>query len=392
MSGSRTSTLAVSQEGAAGIWRWPDIASHVPDHNRITLGEGETPLVPSRRIGPSAGLDRLMFKLESVNPTGSYKDRFAAMAVSDMLAHSRKRCIGTSSGNTGAALAAYCAAAGILCEIVAVETASEAKLGQMLAYGAHVSRVRGFGTDPSMTRRTFDLLRELACRPDTALQISAYRCSPLGMIGVQSIAYELDDQLGRLATEPFVADTGPTVHVFCPAGGGGLTLAVARGFASLGSRARCAAPVRVDCVQPTGNDTIASALRQGSTAAHSVRCTTRIGGLQVADVLDGDAVIEACRASGGTGHIVDDEAVWEAQSRLATEEGIFCEPAGAAALAGALKAARDGEMGSGAQVVCLVTGTGFKDADRVASMIAHRSAPFVDLEDLRQLGAEESVP
>src|SRR5690349_14866005 len=120
------------------IWRWAERFSRAPAACRITLGEGDTPLVRSRRIGPAAGATELFFKLEGSNPTGSYKDRFAAAAVADMLASGKRHCIATSSGNTGAALAAYCAAAGIGCDIAAVETAPLEKLKQMMAYGARV--------------------------------------------------------------------------------------------------------------------------------------------------------------------------------------------------------------------------------------------------------------
>src|SRR5437870_912470 len=125
------------------LWRWPDLAANVPAEARLILGEGETPLLRSRRIGPSVGCNRLFFKVESANPTGSYKDRFAAMAVSHMAANGKTRCIATSSGNTGAALAAYCAVAGIACEIAVVETAPQSKLQQMFAYGAAIYRIRG---------------------------------------------------------------------------------------------------------------------------------------------------------------------------------------------------------------------------------------------------------
>src|SRR5947209_20033127 len=99
------------------IWRWADWLDPVPEHARVTLGEGDTPLVRSEHIGPKAGLRHLYFKLEYASPTGSYKDRFAAAAVSHMKAAGQTRCVATSSGNTGASLAAYCAAAGIECLI-----------------------------------------------------------------------------------------------------------------------------------------------------------------------------------------------------------------------------------------------------------------------------------
>ena len=134
---------------SAGIWKWSDRLGNAPkDEFRLTLGEGCTPLVRSRRIGPDTGLTNLYFKLESANPTGSYKDRFAASAVSHLLARKKTQCLATSSGNTGAALAAACAVAGIPCHLAIVEPAPDGKLSQMLAYGAKLYRIRGFGIDP----------------------------------------------------------------------------------------------------------------------------------------------------------------------------------------------------------------------------------------------------
>jgi threonine synthase len=353
------------------LWRWLDLAARIPAEARVSLGEGETPVLRSRRIGPSLGLHRLYFKIESTNPTGSYKDRFAAMAVSYMNALGQQRCIATSSGNTGAALAAYCAAAGIVCEIAIVETAPDSKLRQMLAYGAAIYRVRGFGLDADITAQTFAHLSRQAEQPDAALQISAYHYSPVGMAGVQSIAYELAEQIeGRID------------HVFCPAGGGGLTLAMARGFDVLAQQSGSAASPRIECVQPLGNNTIAGPLRAGADNAQKVPCTSKISGLQVPDVIDGQETLAACRRSGGTGHLVEDAAVWATQARLAREEGIFCEPAGATALAGALQAVQSGEIASDATVVCLVTGSGFKDPPSIERMVADSPCPLFDLQEL----------
>jgi len=183
------------------------------------------------------------------------------------------------------------------------------------------------------------------------------------MQGVESIGYELAEQFA-----------GAVGHVFCPAGGGGLTLAVARGIQGSGGNAA------VHCVQPEGNDTIAGPLRDGLDRGHDVQCETRISGLQVANVIDGDEVIAACRASGGTGHTVSDHAVFAAQKRLARDEGIFCEPAGAVALAGVMQAVERGELDPEDRVICLVSGSGFKDADSVERMNADRECPLVDLD------------
>ncbi|PAY17582.1 threonine synthase [Rhodopirellula sp. SM50] len=343
------------------VWRWADRYSPlIPDEHCLSLGEGQTPCIRSRSIGADLGIRDLFFKLESANPSGSYKDRFAALAVSHMRANREHTCLATSSGNTGSALAAYCAAARIRCRIAVVESAPSAKLQQMLAHGAEIQRVREFGTNASVTGCVFERLEAKSRQRGFALQISAFRYSPLGMQGVESIAFELQEQV-----------PGQTGNVFCPAGGGGLTLAVARGFVKANGLAS------VHCVQPEGNDTIASALRKGSDEARHVRCSTKISGLQVANVIDGNEVIAACRESGGTGHTVSDQQIFDAQKLLARAEGIFSEPAGAVSLAGALQAARRGELDPEVPVVCLITGSGFKDSSSIDAMNADTECPVV---------------
>lgn len=353
------------------IWRWSDLIEPIPEASRITLGEGETPLIRSRAIGPAVGLPNLYFKLEQSSPTGSYKDRFAAGAVSHMLATGKTKCIATSSGNTGAALAAYCAAAAIECRIAIVEGAPLGKLKQMLAYGAKLARVRRFGMHPETTTEVFQILDQIGHRPEWSLQISAFRYSAPGMSAVKTISFELNEQFPQ-----------PIDHVLCPAGGGGLCLAVARGFRQLVAMGKRETLPAVECVQPSGNNTISGPLRDGAADAQAVECTSQISGLQVGSVIDGDQTIAECRATGGSGHLVEDEYVWKIQQRLAREEGIFSEPAGAVALAGALQALEAGTIRPDATVVCLVTGSGFKDGASVDRMIADSECPIIDPAEL----------
>lgn len=356
------------------LWRWAEWLEPVPEHARITLGEGNTPLVRSRRIGPESGLKNLHFKLEYASPTGSYKDRFAAVAVSHMLGEGRNRCVATSSGNTGSSLAAYCAAAGIECLIAIVESAPEGKLRQMLAYGARLFRIKGFGIDPTITSEVMESVRRLGSRAHSQTQVSSYLFSPEGMSGVKTLSFELAEQLG------------PRIdHVFCPAGGGGMALAVARGFTDLVQHNRMSSLPRIEVVQPAGNDTIASALRDGAAEAREVVCTTKVSGLQVPNVLDGTMTLQACRTTGGTGHVVTDEEIWKVQRQLAREEGVFCEPAAATALAGALQAAHEGRIKPDALVVCCVTGSGFKDPLSVERLLQGASCPLITLDEFTLL-------
>ena len=315
----------------------------------MLLGEGQTPLVRSRAIGDMLGVQNLYFKLENLNPTGSYKDRFAAVLVSEMRAADKKVCIATSSGNTGAALSAYCAAAGITCILVVVDGAPVPKVKQMQLYGAQILMVKDFGKNAEMTSAIFDDLEKICASRKLPLPISAYRYCPSAMQGVQTIVYEIYDELGDEVD-----------HIFSPTGGGGLTLAITKGAISVLPH------TKVHCVQPEGNDTIASRLRDGHISAKAVpRSITTVSGLQVASIIDGDLVIENCRKLGGNGYVVSDADVFKWQKLMAQKEGIFCEPAGAVALAGLELSVRKGEVHSSETVVCLVTGSGFKDMGSV---------------------------
>lgn len=344
-----------------GIWKYSDLLPQFKDEAKRTLGEGNTPLIKCPQLSSLLGLDHLYFKLETVNPSGSYKDRFAVCSIADLIQRGVKFCIASSSGNTGAALSAYCANAGIPLYICIVDGAPAGKVQQMQAYGAETLMIKKFGLDAEVTNEVVAGLNAIAEASGSPLQISAYEHCPVAMAGVQTISYEIAEEI-------------PTFdgHVFSPAGGGGLTLAVAKGF----NKWKDVHPEfnipKVHCVQPIGNDTIATPLRNGLNQAEGIaQSVTTISGLQVPSVLDGTETLSACRATGGTGYAVTDELVYECQKLLATKAGIFCEPAGAVALAGLMDALKNGEIDKNDHVVCLVTGHGFKDpvsAAKIASI------------------------
>jgi threonine synthase len=343
-----------------GIWKYSHLLPQVEESCKLTLGEGGTPLVRSKRLGPAMGLNNLYFKLEMLNPSGSYKDRFAAVAVSDLLQNKKKFCLATSSGNTGAALAAFSAAADIKCFLMVVDGAPTGKMKQMQVYGCQTLMVRGFGKDVEISKDIMFKLKELAESHQTIIQISAYVYSPVGMAGVQTIAYEIAEDLHNKAD-----------HVFSPAGGGGLTLALAKGFNVWKDQIPDFKIPRLHCVQPEGNDTISGPLRIGLSAALEItRSTTLVSGLQVPNILDGNEVISMCKSTKGTGYTVSDQLIYQCQEELAKEEGIFCEPAGAVALAGLKLALENREINTNDHIICIVTGHGFKDpvsADKIAA-------------------------
>lgn len=344
------------------MWKYKDFFSSTVGLEKLTLGEGNTPLIKSKWIGPSLGLENLYFKLETVNPTGSYKDRFASLALANIRRRNGKICLATSSGNTGAALAAYAAALGIPCKVAIVDGAPYGKLRQMQIYGADLFMIKDFGIDSRVTSYTFDALSKIAVDNATEIQVSAYEYSPLGMEGVETIGFEISEQLPS------------AMHVFVPAGGGGLTLAIAKGFQKWKAAYANFNPPKIHCVQPSGNNTIAGNLRLGLPKAQAVtKSTTKISGLQVANIIDGNQTITACRNSGGTGFLVEDSTVYKYQKLLATREGIYTEPAGAVALTAVADALENNIVFGKEPAIVIITGSGFKDTESSDQMVCDMS-------------------
>jgi threonine synthase len=336
-----------------------------------TLGEGHTPLVLSSRIGPSLGLDNLFFKLESQNPTGSYKDRFASVAASLMRQHRKGKMIATSSGNTGSALAAYAARFGFELDLYVTEQIPEEKLRQSLAYGACIYRVVGLGVDAASMKTAMSKLHEKAQRNGGVLLISAVCQCPLQMQGVKTIAFEICDQLNEAPD-----------HVFIPVGGGGLFLSCFQGFREFHERNSTMKLPHLHPVQPEGCATVVGPLTKGKLEAEGVKCTSNISGLQVAGLLDAQEVLEKTILTEGKGHMVSDELIYYWQSRLIREEGIYTEPAGAASMAGLVDALEKKQVEQDNVIVCLITGNGSKDMKSVQKLIGDPEIPLINASDL----------
>ena len=305
----------------------------------MTTISGNTPCIPSaRRPG-------LRFKLEQCNPTGSYKDRFIERELA-LLPADCKFVVATSSGNTGASLASFAARAGIRAVIVASPEAPAGKLIQMRAHGAQVMLIPGFTTNPDVTDEVFGVLKSSG----HPLIVSAFLYCPRGMQGVETIAHELPG----------------AQNVFVPAGGGGLYAAIVQGFAG---------KVKVHAVQPEGCATIVNpAWRFGDPS------TTAVSGLSVPTDIDATLARARLKECGGLGIAVTDDQIFAAQRILLTEEGIYCEPAGATAFAGYLASGSQDEP-----AVCLVTGHGFKDPASIEAAANRHPAEKMTAGQLQEL-------
>ncbi len=362
------------QNGLPGIWRY---GAHLPiraPERAVSLGEGGTPLLRSARLGGQLGVPELHFKIEGSNPTGSYKDRIAAVGISRLRELGKRAWAATSSGNAGAAIAAYGVRAGLDGYLFTLEKAARTKIAQILAYGPQVFAVERLGYDPVVEQATWRNIRTICDANGWGMLVTARKFSPHAMEGVKTIAYEICEQLG-----------GVPDLVYVPVGGGGLLSTGWKGFVEWHAAGLIDQLPRMIAAQPQGCDGITQAWQAGRAVKPIAGCTSTISGLQLTAPPDGDLVLRALRESDGWATSVADGATYTAQTDLAAREGIFVEPAAAITLA-ALRADRaSGRLRGDERVVCLLTGVGFKDASALQRMAEGRAVQPIKVEDILQI-------
>jgi threonine synthase len=304
----------------------------------ITLNEGNTPLLPSIRLVEKFKLDiRLYYKLEGLNPTGSFKDRGMTYAVSKAHEAGSRAVICASTGNTSAAAAAYAVRGGMEAIVVIPQgKIAYGKLSQAMIHGAKVFQVKG-NFDEAL-----EVVKEVAANPKVTLVNSI---NPNRIEGQKTAAYEIVEALGD----------APDYH-FIPVGNAGNITAYWAGYQRYqqagkakrlpkmcGYQAAGAAPIVLG--QRVKNpETVASAIRIGNPASWQTALT-------------------ALQESHGHIDSVTDEEIIEAFRLVASLDGYFCEPASAASIAGVMKSAQKGLFKKGDIVVCTLTGHGLKDPD-----------------------------
>ena len=312
-------TLVSFRDYGATMWRFAELLGIDPSFS-VSLGEGDTPLLNatcSRLVQP--GGPTICFKAEHQNPTGSFKDRIAAMATAIIARDTLRGAVGTSSGNGGAAIAAYGARADFPVMLFTVSGIVDGKLQQILAHGARANIVAELGSAFEGVETVAETIATMAADQDWLAFLTGARYAPEAMRGAETIAYELIEQRSAATA------------IYIPIGGGGLLASIWRGYRRMG---RGASVPRLIGVQPAGCATLNRALA-GTFDPLDEALTTTISGLQVPVLFDFDATT-AITDTGG--HVVEvtDQQAWDAQRMLARHEGLFVEPAGATALAGVL--------------------------------------------------------
>jgi threonine synthase len=329
------------------IDRYRDRLPFDPGDPVVSLEEGSTPLVRAPRLSERVGAD-VWLKLEGANPTGSFKDRGMTCAVSAAVREGSRAIICASTGNTAASAAAYAARGGLRCAVIVPEgKIATGKLAQALVHGARVIALRG------NFDRALELVRDLAGRHPVSLvnSVNEFRIE-----GQKTAAFEIAEAL-----------EGELDALCIPVGNAGNITAYWRGFNEVGPRPRMygfqaegAAPL-VRGAPVEHPETIASAIRIGNPARW-------------------EQAMDATTSSGGAVRAVSDAQILEAYRFLAGGEGIFCEPASAASVAGLLAHG----AGGASRVVCVLTGHGLKDPQTALDQASQVVACDPDLAAIEQ--------
>jgi threonine synthase len=336
MPGPQPSLAAADIVGSVrSLWRY-QAAIPVPVEHRVSLGEGCTPLLALPWHGAL-----VHFKLEWVNPTGSFKDRGASVLLSHLVSLGVTQVLEDSSGNGGCALAAYSAAAGVQATILAPSSASEAKLRQARAYGAEVELVDG----------TRDDVADEAVRRSGRTTYASHNWHPFFLQGTKTLGYELWEGLGFRAPD----------NVVLVAGAGSMVLGCDLAFTQLFATRQIDRLPRLLVGQPEHWATIADTLNGVGPTLRGPRTPTIAEGAAVARPVRLAEAVAAVRRSEGAAVAVTDTEVADAARRLA-RRGLYVEPTSAVAVAALDRFLADGTIGSGQTTVVVLTGSGLKSA------------------------------
>ncbi len=324
------------------MWRYREVLPLAGHEEPVTLGEGGTPLLRARRLGDRLGLSGLWVKDEALNPTGSFKARGLAAAVTRAVLAGAGRFVLPTAGNAGVAAAAYGARAGARVRVYAPRSTPEPLLAQMQAYGAEVTVVDGHIGDCGRLARAH-------AEETLAFDLSTLR-EPYRIEGKKTLGLEIAEQLGwRL----------PGAIVY-PTGGGTGLIGMWKAFAELISSGWVQGPMpRLFSVQASGCAPVVQAF-----AAGSERCEawpdphTIAAGLRVPSPLGGALMLRALRDSRGGAVAVSDEELLSAADQLAALEGVDACPEGGAAVAAALRLVEQGRIAADEEVVVFNTGAG----------------------------------
>ncbi|HYT03813.1 MAG TPA: threonine synthase [Gemmatimonadales bacterium] len=341
---------------ASGVWRFTEVVLPAAGPAVLSYPEGNTPLLTSDAVAVWAGAPGLLLKHEGHNPTGSFKDRGMTVGVTQARRVQARAVACASTGNTGAALAAYAALAGLPALVIVPKgQVAFAKVAQALAYGARLLLVRG----------NFDQCLELVDQATERLGTYLLNSvNPFRIEGQKTIVLEL---LQQLAWEP-------PQWIAVPAGNLGNTAAFGKALAESCEWGLIDRLPRLAAIQAEGAAPFAASFREGFARRHRVEPHTVATAISIGNPASYDRAARAIRDTHGVVTTVNDDEILEAKA-VVDAAGIGCEPASAAAVAGARRLVREGVIRPGERVVAVLTGHLLKDPDIVSHYHQHREPP-----------------
>ena len=342
------------EEGPLSIWRYADLLPVGPDPS-IDLGTGFTPLVRAERLGEELGIEELWIKDDTVNPTGSFKDRVVSVSLAKAHELGFKVAACASTGNLANSVAAHAARAGMTSFVFIPHDLEAAKVVTTAIYGGNVVAVQG--SYDEVNRLCAELTSELPSWAFVNVNVRTYYAE-----GSKTLAFEVVEQLGWRFPD----------HVVVPVGSGSQLTKIQKGFNELAQvgLVKDQPKVRMSGAQPEGCSPIATAFAEGKDFIRPVKPHTIAKSLAIGNPADGWYALEAVRNSGGALAAVSDEEIIEGIRLLARTEGIFAETAGGVTIATLAKLAHEGVIHQDERVVAFITGNGLKTVEAVASVAA----------------------
>jgi len=335
-------------------WRYFELLPITDKSNIVSISAGMTPLVKAEKLGKEIGLNNLYIKNDSVNPTFSFKDRPAGVAVSKAKEFGLGSVGCASTGNLAAATAAHAAKAGLPCYIFAPSDIEHAKITQALSYGSHYIAVDG----------TYDDANRIAAQVGDSKGIGIVNINMRSYYveGSKTLAYEVAEQLNWQVPDQLIV----------PTGSGAMLNAICKGFEELEtvSLVNQVSQMHMNCAQANGCAPIVTAFKKNSTDVVPVESPDTVAkSLAIGDPGDGRYVLKRLKQFNGIAEESNNKEILDAILLLAKTEGIFTEPAGGVSVAVLKKMVEQGKIDKNEITVCYVTGNGLKATESLMEVL-----------------------
>jgi len=350
-------------------WRYFELLPITDKSNIVSINAGMTPLVKAEKLGKEIGLNNLYIKNDSVNPTFSFKDRPAGVAVSKAKEFGLASVGCASTGNLASATAAHAAKADLPCYIFAPSDIEHAKITQALSYGSHYIAVDG----------TYDDANRIAAQVGDSKGVGIVNINMRSYYveGSKTLAYEVAEQLDWQVPDQLVV----------PTGSGAMLNAICKGFEELEtvSLVDKVSKIHMNCAQPHGCAPIVDAFKNNSDDVIPVENPDTVAkSLAIGDPGDGRYVLKRLKQYNGIAQESNNKETLDAILLLAKTEGIFTEPAGGVSVAVLKKMVEDGQIDKDETTVCYVTGNGLKATESIMSVLTR---PEVMQPDVAKISA-----